>query len=130
MTQDIVAIAAARTAIGGFGGVLRDVPAYDLGATAIREAIARAGVDGGAIDQAIIANCRQAGNGPNPARTAAVRGGMSLSAPVFTVNMACPSGIKSAMLASRELASGEAKLVMCAGMESMSTMPYLSLIHI
>lgn len=125
MSNDIVAIAAVRTAIGAFGGTLRDVPAYDLGAAAIAEALARAGIAGDQIDQVIYANCRQAGNGPNPARTAAVNGGVALATPVFTVNMACPSGIKSAMLACRELAAGDARVVVCGGMESMSTMPYL-----
>jgi acetyl-CoA C-acetyltransferase len=124
-TNDIVAIGAARTAIGAFGGTLRDVPAYDLGATAIAGALSRAGVDGADVNQVIFANCRQAGNGPNPSRTASVRGGVSLSAPVFTVNMACPSGIKAAMLASRELAAGDCRVIVTGGMESMSTMPYL-----
>ena len=124
-TQQIVAVAVARTAIGGFGGTLRDVPAYDLGATAIRAALARAQIPAEEIDQVIYANCRQAGNGPNPSRTAAVRGGIPARVPVFTVNMACPSGIKTVMLAARELASGDTKFVMAGGMESMSTMPYL-----
>jgi acetyl-CoA C-acetyltransferase len=122
---DIVAVAAVRTAIGAFGGTLRDVPAYDLGAAAIGAALERAGIRGADVDQVIYANCRQAGNGPNPARTAAVRGGVSRSAPVYTVNMACPSGIKSAMLASRELSAGDARVIVAGGMESMSTMPYL-----
>jgi acetyl-CoA C-acetyltransferase len=73
----------------------------------------------------IYGNCRQAGNGPNPARTAAVRGGVAADVPVFTVNMACPSAMKTVMLAARELAAGEAKFVLAGGMESMSTMPYL-----
>lgn len=125
MKNAIVAIAAARTAIGAFGGTLRDVPAYDLGATAISAVLQRAGLASDQINQVIYANCRQAGNGPNPARTAAVNGGVALSSPVFTVNMACPSGIKSAMLACRELAAGDAKTILVGGMESMSTMPYL-----
>jgi len=104
---------------------LRDVKAYDLGATAISAALQRANIEGEEVDQAIIANCRQAGNGPNPSRTAAVRGGIGLNTPVYTVNMACPSGIKAAMLASRELAAGDASVIVAGGMESMSTMPYL-----
>ena len=123
--SDVVAVAAARTPIGSFGGTLRDVPAYDLGAAAIRAAVVRSGVAPESIGSAIIGNCRQAGNGPNPARTAAVRGGLALSTPVFTVNMACPSGLKVAILAARELASGETDFIVAAGMESMSTMPYL-----
>lgn len=124
-TQQIVAVAVARTAIGSFGGALRDVAAYDLGAAAIRSALVRAQISAEKIDQVIYANCRQAGNGPNPSRTAAIRGGIPTRVPVFTVNMACPSGIKTVMLAARELASGEVKFIVAGGMESMSTMPYL-----
>jgi acetyl-CoA C-acetyltransferase len=125
MNNDIVAIAAVRTPLGSFGGSFRDVPAYDLGAAAIRAALERSGLSGTQIDQVIFANCRQAGNGPNPARTAAVRGGVPIEAPVFTVNMACPSGMKAMMLAALELAVGNAEVVIAGGMESMSTMPYL-----
>lgn len=122
---DIVAVAAARTPIGSFGGTLRDVPAYDLGAAVIRATLERGKIDPSAIDKVIYANCRQAGNGPNPARTAAVRGGVPISSPVMTVNMACPSGVKTVMLAARELQTGGAGFVLAGGMESMSTMPYL-----
>jgi len=122
---DIVAVAAARTPIGSFGGTLRDVPAYDLGAAIIRATLERGKVDPAAIDKVIYANCRQAGNGPNPSRTAAVRGGLPMTSPVMTVNMACPSGMKTVMLAARELQSGDAGFVLAGGMESMSTMPYL-----
>lgn len=125
MNTDIVAVAAARTPIGSFGGTLRDVQAYDLGATAIRGALQRSGLDAAHIDKVIYANCRQAGNGPNPARTAAIRGGMPVSSPVMTVNMACPSGMKTVMLAARELQAGGADFILAGGMESMSTMPYL-----
>lgn len=122
---DIVAVGAARTAIGGFGGTLRDVPACDLGTTAIQAALQRAKLQGSAVDRVIYANCRQAGNGPNPSRTAAVNAGVTVSSPAFTVNMACPSGMKSVMLAARELQAGEAQVIVTGGMESMSTMPYL-----
>lgn len=125
MNSDVVAVAAARTPIGSFGGTLRDVQAYDLGATAIRGALQRSGLDAAHIDKVIYANCRQAGNGPNPARTAAIRGGMPVTSPVLTVNMACPSGMKTVMLAARELQAGGADFILAGGMESMSTMPYL-----
>ena len=123
--NDVVAVAAVRTPIGSFGGTLRDVPAYDLGAAAIRAAVERGGLDAALIDRVIYGNCRQAGNGPNPARTAAVRGGMPLTSPVVTINMACPSGMKTVMFAARELQAGGASFVLAGGMESMSTMPYL-----
>jgi acetyl-CoA C-acetyltransferase len=125
MASDVVVVGAARTPVGAFGGSLRDTAVYDLGAIAIRAALERAGVPAERLDQVIYANCRQAGNGPNPARTAAVRGGIPVAVPVYTVNMACPSAMKSVMLAARELAAGEAKLILAGGMESMSTMPYL-----
>lgn len=123
--DDIVVVGAARTPIGSFGGTLRDVPVWDLGAAAIRAAVERSGIDAAHVDRVIFGNCRQAGNGPNPARTAAVRGGLPIASPVVTVNMACPSGMKTVMLAARELKAGDARLVMAGGMESMSTMPYL-----
>jgi acetyl-CoA C-acetyltransferase len=125
MASDIVVVGAARTPIGAFGGSLRDILAYDLGAIAIRAALERGAVPAQLIDQVIYGNCRQAGNGPNPARTASMRGGVPAAAPVFTVNMACPSAMKSVMLAVRELAAGEARVILAGGMESMSTMPYL-----
>lgn len=123
--SEIVAVGAARTPLGNFGGTLRDTSVWDLGAAAVRGALERAGVEGHQIDQVVLANCRQAGNGANPARTASVRGGVSISVPAFTVNMACPSGMKAVMLANRELASKNATMIVAGGMESMSTMPYL-----
>ena len=92
--SDVVAISAVRTPMGRFGGTLKDMAAYDLGAVAIRAALERAGVAGDGIDDVIFGSCRQAGNGPNPARTAAVRGGVPVTVPVQTINMACPSGMR------------------------------------
>ncbi len=125
MNPEIVAIGAARTPLGSFGGAFRDVPAFDLGAAAIAAALRRAGVSGGDVDEVVFANCRQAGNGPNPARTAAVKGGIPVRVPASTINMACPSSMKAVMLAWQALALGSAKVVVAGGMESMSTMPYL-----
>lgn len=123
--SDVVAISAVRTPMGRFGGTLREIPVYDLGAVAIRAALARAGVAGDGIDDVIFGNCRQAGNGPNPARTAAVRAGIPVSVPVQTINMACPSGMRCIALASQAIRLGDSKLVMVGGMDSMSTIPYL-----
>ncbi len=125
MENDVVAIGTARTALGSFGGSFRDTPVWDLGAAVIRAVLERAGVPAEDVDQVILGNCRQAGNGPNPARTASVKGGIPISVPAFTVNMACPSGMKSVMLGGQELALGHARIVLAGGMESMSTMPYL-----
>ncbi len=125
MNSEIVAVGMARTPIGSFGGSLRDVIVYDLGAAAMRAAVERAGIAGEQVDQVIYGNCRQAGNGINPARTAAVKAGIPVNVPALTINMACPSGMKTVMMACLELASGSARIVLAGGMESMSTMPYL-----
>lgn len=118
-------VSAARTPLGSFGGTFRDLPVYELGAAAIQGALARAGLTGDQVDEVIYGNCRQAGNGPNPSRTAAVKGGIPVSVPTHSVNMACPSAMKSMMLACQAIWSGDARLVLAGGMESMSTIPYL-----
>ncbi len=123
--SDVVAISAVRTPMGRFGGTLRDVAVYDLGAVAIRAALERAGMAGDGIDDVIYGSCRQAGNGPNPARTAAVRGGIPVSVPVHTINMACPSGMRCLAAASQAIRLGDSKTVLAGGMDSMSTIPYL-----
>jgi acetyl-CoA C-acetyltransferase len=123
--SDVVVVSAVRTPMGRFGGTLRNVPAYDIGATAIRAARERIGLDGTGVDEVIYGSCRQAGNGPNPARTAAVKGGLDISVPVQTINMACPSGMITVIHAARALQMGDLGAVMCGGMDSMSTIPYL-----
>lgn len=123
--KDVVAVSAVRTPMGRFGGTLRDVPSYDLGAVVVRESLKRTGIGPGAVDEVILGSCRQAGNGPNPARTASVRGGVSTTVPVQTVNMACPSGMKALALAAQAIRVGEATTVLIGGFDSMSTIPYL-----
>ncbi len=123
--SDIVAISAVRTPMGRFGGTIKDVASYDLGAVAIQAAFERAGVSADAIDDVIYGSCRQAGNGPNPGRTASVRGGVPISVPVQTINMACPSGMRCIQLASQAIRLGDSKTVLVGGMDSMSTIPYL-----
>ena len=123
--SDIVVISAVRTPMGRFGGSLKDIQAFDLGATAIKAALSRAGIEGSVVDETIVGHCRQAGNGPNPSRTASVKGGVPTDVPTQTINMACPSGMKSVALASQSLRLGEGKVFMVAGMDSMSTIPYL-----
>jgi len=122
---EIVAISAVRTPLGKFGGALRYVPSYELGATAVRAALQRAGISGEQVNEVILGSCRQAGNGPNPARTAAVKGGVPISVPVVTINMACPSGMKSLALAAQSIRLGQADVVVIGGFDSMSTIPYL-----
>ena len=123
--NDVVAISAVRTAMGKFGGTLRDIPAYDLGAVVVREAVKKASIESNQIDDVILGSCRQAGNGPNPARTASVKGGIPETVPVITLNMACPSGMRAIALASQSIRLGEADVVVVGGFDSMSTIPYL-----
>lgn len=123
--SDVVAISAVRTAMGRFGGTLKDIPAYELGGTAIKASVERAGVTAEAVDEVIMGHCRQAGNGPNPARTATIKAGLSANCPANTLNMACPSGMKAAALATQAIQLGDSRVVVVAGMDSMSTIPYL-----
>ncbi len=123
--SDIVVISAVRTPMGKFGGSLRGMSSYDIGAVSVREAVRRTGLNPNVIDNVILGNCRQAGNGPNPARTAAIRGGIGLPVPVFTVNMACPSGMKTLELASNAIRLNKSTNVLVGGFESMSNIPYL-----
>ena len=123
--QDIVIISACRTAMGKFGGTLKNIPSWDLGAVAVRDVMERANFLGDQIDDVILGSCRQAGNGPNPARSAAVRGGVSPLVPAITLNMACPSGMRSVALAAQGIMSGDVEVVISGGFDSMSSIPYL-----
>lgn len=123
--QDIVAVSAVRTASGKFGGTLREIPVFQLGAAAIRGAFQRIHLDSKAADDCILGCCRHTGNGTNPARTAARYGGISRETPATTVTMACASGMRSVILGIQTLLCGDASFVITGGMESMSTMPYI-----
>ncbi|MDJ0763048.1 MAG: thiolase family protein [Myxococcota bacterium] len=122
---DVVAVSAVRTPMGSFGGSLRDIPSYHLGAAAIKAAIERSGFQGEDLAEVIYGSCRQAGNGPNPSRSAAIFAGLPVSVPTNTLNMACPSGMKSIMLAAQGIMTGQGEVYMTGGMDSMSTIPYL-----
>jgi acetyl-CoA C-acetyltransferase len=123
--KDIVIISVCRTAMGKFGGTLKNIPSWDLGAVTVRDAMRRANFQGNQIDDVILGSCRQAGNGPNPARSAAMRGGVSPSVPAITLNMACPSGMRSVALAAQGIMSGDVEVVIAGGFDSMSSIPYL-----
>jgi len=123
--NEIVAISAVRTPMGKFGGTLKEIASYELSGIVIQEALKRATLRATQVDEVILGCCRQAGNGPNPARTAAVKGGIPISVPAVTVNMACPSGMRTVVLASQVIRLGEAETVVVGGFESMSTIPYL-----
>ena len=124
-SDPIVVVGAARTPIGGFLGELKDASAPALGAAAIRAALARAGLDGGAVDEALMGCVLAAGLGQAPARQAALAGGLPVRVGATTVNKMCGSGMKATMLACDLIAAGSADIVVAGGMESMSNAPYL-----
>ncbi|MFL6236627.1 MAG: beta-ketoacyl synthase N-terminal-like domain-containing protein, partial [Thermoanaerobaculia bacterium] len=122
---DIVLAAPVRTPIGKFGGALSTLTAADLGTAAAQAALERAGLDPSNVDQVIFGHGRQAGGGPNTARQIAFRAGVPVDRPAFTVNQACASGLQSILSAARTILTGEAKVVLAGGTESMSNTPYL-----
>lgn len=123
--SDVVIVSAVRTAVGSFGGALAEVPAVELGALVIKEAIARAGIAPEQVDQVIFGNVIQAGLGQNPARQAAIKSGIPQEAPAWTLNMVCGSGLKSLELAAQAILAGDADIIVTGGMENMSRAPYL-----
>jgi acetyl-CoA C-acetyltransferase len=118
-------LSAVRTPIGKYLGGLADVPAPELGAIAVAEALRRARATPDAIDEVILGNVLQAGVGQNPARQAALKAGLPDSISAFTVNKVCGSGLKAVMLAAQAIRAGDAELIVAGGMESMSRAPYL-----
>ncbi|MFA5312713.1 MAG: acetyl-CoA C-acetyltransferase [Methanomassiliicoccales archaeon] len=123
--QDVVILSAARTAIGKFGGSLKDVPATELGALSIKEAVKRAGLEPKDIEECIMGNVLQAGLGQNPARQAAVMAGLPYEIGSVTINKVCGSGMKSVMLAANSIKAGEHEVLVAGGMENMNKAPYL-----
>ena len=124
MTKTVI-VSAARTAIGSFNGSLASVSAINLGKVVIDEALKRAALDAGAVNEVIMGNVLQAGLGQNPARQAALNAGISSSVPAFTVNKVCGSGLKSIVLATQSILTGDNDIVVAGGMENMSQAPYL-----
>lgn len=118
-------VSATRTAVGKFGGGLKDLPATRLGAAVVKEAVRRAGVQPGDVDECIMGNVLPAGLGQNPARQAALWGGLPDTVSALTINKVCGSGMKAVMLASDAILAGKEKVVVAGGMESMSNAPYL-----
>ena len=118
-------VSAVRTAIGTFGGTLKDVDAPHLGSVVIRETLQQCRIEGRHVDEVILGNVYQAGIGPNPARVAAVRAGIPYEVPSMTVNKVCGSGLKAIALAAQAICCGSAQLIVAGGIESMSSAPYL-----
>jgi len=123
--NDVVIVAGCRTPIGKFLGSLSDVSATQLGAIAVREAVKRANVDPQQIDECIMGNVVSAGLGQNPARQAALFGGLAHEVGAMTINMVCGSGLKAVALATQAIETGNSSIVVAGGMESMSNAPYL-----
>jgi acetyl-CoA C-acetyltransferase len=124
--DDVYLLGAVRTPHGRYGGTLRDVRVVPLGALTAAEAVRRSGLPADAVEETVVANCRQAGNGPNPGRQMAVRAGFPVASPAQTINMACASGLKAVALAHRSVGAGDASVAVALAAESMSTMPYLA----
>ena len=124
MAKEIVIASACRTAIGSFGGTLKNTPAVELGATVIKEAVNRAGIKPEQVDEVIFGNVLQAGLGQNPARQAAIKAGIPETSAAFTVNIVCGSGLKSVALAAGLIQAGDADIIVAGGMENMSLAPY------
>lgn len=120
MTTDIVIVSAARTAVGSFNGALGGVPAHDLGAAVVKAALSRAGVGPDEVCEVILGQVLTAGHGQNPARQAAIKAGIPDSATAFGVNQVCGSGLRAVALAAQQIQSGDARIVVAGGQESMS----------
>ena len=122
--RDVYVVNCCRTAVGSFGGSLKDVPAVELGAVVVKEALKRAGVKPETVDEVIFGGVLTAGLGQNVARQVGVKAGIPYSVPAFTVNMVCGSGMKTVMEAARAIVAGDAEIVVAGGTESMSQAPF------
>ena len=122
--QDIVIASAARTPVGSFNGAFASLPAHALGTVAIQAALARAGVAPAEVDEVIMGQILAAGAGQNPARQAAVAAGIPVEATAFGINQLCGSGLRSVALAAQQIATGDAKIVVAGGQESMTQAPH------
>src|SRR5258707_12774726 len=123
--DDVVIISGCRTPVGKFQGSLSDLSAPQLGAIAVREAVKRAQLDGTQVDECIMGNVVSAGLGQNPARQAAIFGGLAPTVGAMTINKVCGSGLKAVALAAQAVQAGNGSVVVAGGMESMTNAPYL-----
>src|SRR3712207_6509118 len=123
--REAVIVSAVRTPTGKFQGALKDFSATDLGALVVRESVRRAGVEPAEVDEVIMGCVIQAGLGQNPARQAALKGGIPFGVSAVTINKVCGSGLKSVMMAAQGIQLGDSEVVVAGGMESMSNAPYI-----
>src|SRR5260221_4513302 len=124
-TREIMLCGPVRTAIVAFNGSLKTVPATELGGVVVRETLQRAGLDAGAVGSVIMGNVIQAGSKMNPARQAAIEGGVPVSVPAMTVNRVCGSGAQAIVTAAQQIVAGEVDIAVAGGMENMDRAPYL-----
>ncbi len=123
--EDIVIVAAARTAIGKFGGTLAKTPASELGAAVIQDLLRRTGLAGDQINEVILGQVLTAGVGQNPARQAVIKAGLPQAVPAMTINKVCGSGLKAVMLAAQAIRDGDSDIIIAGGQESMSMSPHV-----
>ncbi len=122
--REVYVVNCCRTAVGSFGGSLKDTPAVELGAVVVKEALNRAGVAPETVDEVMFGCILSAGLGQNPARQVALKAGLPIEVPAYTVSMVCGSGMKSVIEAGRAIAAGDAEIVVAGGTENMSAAPY------
>ena len=122
---DIVIVAAARTAVGKFGGSLSKTAAPELGATVVRSLLQRTGLSGEQIGEVILGQVLQAGAGQNPARQTVIKSGLPQGVPAMTINKVCGSGLKAVMLAAQAIRDGDSEIVIAGGQENMSMSPHV-----
>ncbi|HEX8801960.1 MAG TPA: acetyl-CoA C-acyltransferase, partial [Terriglobales bacterium] len=125
LMEDVVIVSAVRTPIGKFQGSLSDLTAPQLGAIVVREAVKRAGIEPASVSESIMGNVVSAGLGQNPARQAALGGGLSSTVAAMTINKVCGSGLKAVALGQQAIQTGNSDIVVAGGMESMTNAPYL-----
>ncbi|MEH2511684.1 acetyl-CoA C-acetyltransferase [Nitrobacteraceae bacterium AZCC 1564] len=124
MTDDVVIVSAARTAVGSFNGAFANTPAHDLGAVAIKAALERAGVEPDRVTEVIMGQILTAAQGQNPARQASIGAGVPVASPAWGVNMLCGSGLRAVALGYQAISNGDSELVVAGGQESMSMAPH------
>jgi acetyl-CoA C-acetyltransferase len=123
--QDVVIVAATRTAVGSFQGSLAGIPAVDLGAAVIRALLEQTGLNGAEVDEVILGQVLTAGAGQNPARQAAIKAGLPVAVPALTLNKVCGSGLKALHLGAQAIRCGDAEVIIAGGQENMSLSPYV-----
>src|SRR3954453_12586512 len=120
----IIVASAARTPVGSFNGAFANTPAHELGAVAVKEALARAGVDGKEVDEVILGQILTAAQGQNPARQAAMAAGVPQEATAWGLNQLCGSGLRTVAIGMQQIANGDANIIVAGGQESMSLAPH------